>query len=90
MSTATKELGAGEEALIDLPIPPRLLAIFENADREIHQAYGLTPGATALARLWLTCATASQVRKEFESAVLEINGAVLAIDEPSERDGDDV
>src|SRR5437016_6068589 len=60
MNTAIRELGAGEEALIDLPIPPRLLAIFENADREIQQAYGLTPGATALARLWLTCATASQ------------------------------
>ena len=89
MNTATTNATAGEEPVIDLPIPPRLLASFEKAERDIEQAYGLTPGADSLARLWLACATASQIRKEFESAVLEINGAVLALDGSAESDGDD-
>lgn len=85
----TKQLAPGEEAGLELSIPTRLLANFERAEREIQQAYGMTPGVDELARLWLACATASRIRKEFEAAALEINGAVIAIDGHDDSDGDD-
>lgn len=70
-------------------LPPRLLAAFERADKQLAEAYGSAPGVAVLVRLWLACATAAVVRKEFESAVLQVNDSVFAFDRADESDGDD-
>lgn len=53
-------------------LPPHLRENFEKADLQLREFYGMSPGVTALLRLWLACGTSSQIRREFELAVLDI------------------
>jgi hypothetical protein len=53
-------------------LPPHLRENFEKADTQVRDLYGVSPGVTALMRLWLACGTSSQIRVEFERAVLDI------------------
>lgn len=85
MSTITQNTAeAPESAGLEMVLPPRLLAAFERAERQLEEAYGVAPGVPALIRLWLACATTTIVRREFESAVLQVNDSVFAY----ERDAD--
>ena len=59
------------EELVRL-LPPHLTENFEKAHRQIQDYYGLSPGVTALIRLWLACGTSTRIRMEFEHAVLDI------------------
>lgn len=59
------------EELVRL-LPPHLTENFEKAHRQIQDYYGLSPGITALIRLWLACGTSTRIRMEFEHAVLDI------------------
>lgn len=47
-------------------LPPDLMRPFEEAERQLEQAYGIKPGVTALLRLWLACGTSSQIRIAYE------------------------
>ncbi|HVS52405.1 MAG TPA: hypothetical protein VHD62_08625 [Opitutaceae bacterium] len=90
MSTVTEQTAAeAEPGGLEMVLPPRLLAAFERADKQLAEAYGSAPGVAVLVRLWLACATAAVVRKEFESAVLQVNDSVFAFDRADESDGDD-
>jgi hypothetical protein len=71
MSTETKDSMAIEEGL-PVVLPPHLTENFEKADAQLRALYGVSPGASALVRLWLACATSSLIRVEFERAVLDI------------------
>ena len=53
-------------------LPPHLTENFEKAEAQLRELYGVAPGVTALVRLWLACGTPSQIRREFELAVLDI------------------
>ncbi|MBL9207337.1 MAG: hypothetical protein JNN01_19815 [Opitutaceae bacterium] len=53
-------------------LPAHLTENFEKAHHQIQEYYGTSPGVPALIRLWLACATSTQVRLEFERAVLDI------------------
>ncbi len=44
----------------------------------------------SLVRLWLTCATVSRIRKEFEAAVQELDRGIIDFDHDDEEDGDDL
>jgi hypothetical protein len=91
VSTATENAAQpAEEAGLELVLPPQLIAAFERADRQLAEAYGSAPGVPALVRLWLACATAAIVRKEFESAVLQITDSVFAFERDGETDGDEI
>ena len=71
MSTEIRE--SDEIADLAQYLPPHLREKFESVDRQIQEAYGLTPGVTRLIRLWLACGTAGQIRREFELAVLDVS-----------------
>lgn len=60
-----------EELVRQLPL--HLRENFERADQQVREHYGTSPGVTALIRLWLACGTSSQIRVEFERAVLDIH-----------------
>ena len=91
MSTATQNTAeAPETAGLEMVLPPRLLAAFERADRQLAEAYGSAPGVPALIRLWLACATATIVRKEFESAVLQVTDSIFAFERDGDSDGDEI
>ena len=77
MSTATSTAAATsvESPTLDgLPVvlPAHLTANFEKADRLLLEAYGSSPGVTALVRLWVACGTSREIQREFERAVLDI------------------
>lgn len=57
---------------LSLVLPPHLTANFEKADRKLLEAYGSSPGVTALVRLWIACGTSGEIQREFERAVLDI------------------
>ena len=57
---------------LPLVLPPHLTANFEKADRKLMEAYGSSPGVTALVRLWIACGTSGEIQREFERAVLDI------------------
>jgi len=67
-------MGKESETLEGLPLvlPPHLLENFEKADAELREFYGVSPGVTALMRLWLACGSSWRVRAEFERSVLDI------------------
>ena len=65
-------------------LPPHLIENFAKADRQLREMYGISPGVVAPLRLWLACGTSSQIRREFELAVLDIKRRGI---EPNE-DGD--
>lgn len=89
MNTPTKEAPAVEEE-VEIVIPRRLLERFEGVRRDLVAAYGHSPDVISLMRFWLTCSTVSQVRKEFEAAVLHTNEDVIPDLEEHEDDGDDL
>lgn len=69
-------------------LPPHLRENFEKADRQLREFYGLSPGVTALVRLWLASGTSSLIRKEFEVAVLDIKRSGFRSDGKEEIDED--
>lgn len=71
MSTEIKE--PDEIAELVQVLPSHLREKFERADREIQEAYGITPGSARLIRLWLACGTCAQIRREFELAVIGVD-----------------
>lgn len=75
MSTETKEVAPAETVATGVPVvlPPEVLENFEKAHRKIQELYAMSPGTPMLVALWLACGTASQIRKEFELAVLDIS-----------------
>jgi hypothetical protein len=69
-------------------LPPHLRENFEKADTQVRALYGASPGVTALMRLWLACGTSSQIRVEFERAVLDIKRQELNPNEEGDFDED--
>ena len=62
---------------LPLVLPAHLTANFEKADRQLLESYGSSPGVTALVRLWVACGTSKEIQREFELAVLEVNGRTI-------------
>lgn len=75
MSAPSFPPAASAPALDDAPLvlPPHLAAAFDQTDAQLRIAYGTSPGATTLVRLWLACATPFRLRREFERAVLGVS-----------------
>lgn len=75
MSTETKGPGLAGSAETGVPVvlAPEVMENFEKAHRQIQEFYAMSPGTPMLVALWLACGTASQIRKEFELAVLDIS-----------------
>jgi hypothetical protein len=71
-----------------LVFPPHLMEKFERADRQLRELYGQSPGVLTLVRLWHTCGTATQIRKEFERAVLDIEKCTLTPNQEGDFDED--
>ncbi len=71
MSTETKDSVTMEEGT-PVVLPPHLTENFEKADAQLRELYGVSPGVSALVRLWVACGTSSLIRVEFERAVLDI------------------
>ena len=83
----TTELKAPDEVEeLVKALPTHLRENFEKADLQLREFYGMSPGVTSLVRLWLACGTSSQVRREFELAVLDIKKCGL---NPNENGGFD-
>jgi len=76
MSLEGNERVAVEEGL-PIVLPPHLTQNFEKADRLLLEAYGSSPGVTALVRLWIACGTSRGIQREFERAVLDIRRKTL-------------
>ena len=72
-----------------LVLPRHLIVRFEEADEQIRTTYGIAPGVPTLVRLWLACGCVSQIRKEFESAVLGITKPGFEFENDGDSDGDD-
>ena len=89
MNAPAKEAPAVEEE-VELLIPRHLVERFEGVRRELLAAYGYSPDVVSLVRFWLTCSTISQIRTEFEAAVLQSNGDGIPSAEEREDDGDDL
>ncbi len=68
---------------LSIMLPPHLTENFEKADRQLREFFGESPGVPALVRLWLACGTSSQIRKEFELAILDIKKRSIS---PNPRD----
>jgi hypothetical protein len=77
-----------EETGLPVVLPPHLTENFEKADRNLLEAYGTSPGVTALIRLWIACGTSRGVQREFERAVLNIRRKTLNLPEDGEFDED--
>jgi len=69
-------------------LPPHLRENFEKADTQLQELYGASPGVAALIRLWLACGTSSQIRVEFERAVLDIKHPDFTPNEEGDFDED--
>ena len=69
-------------------LPPHLTEKFERADRLLRELYGQSPGVAALVRMWVACATAELVCREFEAAVLQIKGRNLNPNKEGDFDED--
>ncbi len=76
MSLEGNERVEVEEGL-PVVLPPHLTQNFEKADRLLLEAYGSSPGITALVRLWIACGTSRGIQREFERAVLDIRRKTL-------------
>lgn len=76
------EANVAPASQVGLPIvlPPHLTENFEKADAQLRADYGITPGVQTLVRLWLACGTPSQIRREFEFAVLDIKKRAIQPD----------
>lgn len=85
MSLEAKEPVVAEG--LPIVLPPHLTENFEKADRQLRELYGVSPGVTALLRLWVACGTSSLIRREFELAVLDIKRR--GIDPNTEGDYDE-
>lgn len=75
MNVETKEPVPARPVKQGVPVvlPPEVMENFEKAHRQIQEFYAMSPGTPMLVALWLSCSTASQIRKEFELAVLDIS-----------------
>ncbi len=73
---------------LSVVLPLRLTEKFERADRQLRELYGESPGVATLVRVWLACASASSIRREFELAVLDIEGSNLKPNEEGDLDED--
>jgi hypothetical protein len=90
MSTAPITANLEPPTLEGLPLvlQAHLTANFEKADRNLLEAYGSSPGVTALLRLWIACGTSAEVQREFERAVLDIRRKTINPPESGEFDED--
>ena len=77
-----------EEIGLPVVLPPHLTENFEKADAQLRATYGVAPGVAALVRLWLACGTSSQIRREFELAVLDIKKRTIQPDAKGDFDED--
>jgi hypothetical protein len=73
MNTETENNSFVAEAGLAFVISPRVMQIFEEAERLLTKTYGSSPDAMVLVRLWLGCATPNGVQGEFERAVLDLH-----------------
>lgn len=87
MSTETKDAVAMEEGT-PVVLPRHLTENFEKADAQLRELYGVSPGVSALVRLWVACGTSSLIRVEFERAVLDIKRRDLNLNEEGDFDED--
>lgn len=87
---ATDTPGATTTGDVELQVSPRLVAVFEKAAQQLRELYDTAPDVESLMRLWLTCATVSRIRKEFEAAVQELDRGIIDFDHDDEDDGDDL
>ena len=87
MSAETKTDPAAETGL-PIVLPPHLTENFAKAEAQLRELYGVAPGVPALVRLWLACGTPSQVRREFELAVLDIQRRVIPLNDEGHYDDD--
>ena len=92
MSTATKEVPAlpVEADGLAIVLPPHLTDNFAKADRQLREFFGESPGVPALVRMWLACGTSSQIRREFELAVLDIKKRSVTPNPGDEFDEDEI
>lgn len=86
----TPEIAPQDEQMAEFvrQLPPHLRENFERADQQVRERYGTSPGVTALIRLWLACGTSSQIRVEFERAVLDVKRDDLLPDDDELFDED--
>ena len=54
----------------NIVLPPGLFGLFEKAEAELKELYGVSPTVHDLICLWISCATSGEVRHQFEEAVL--------------------
>lgn len=75
MNIETKEPVSARSAEdgVSLVLPREVMENFQKAHRQIQEFYAMSPGTPMLVALWLACGTSSQIRKEFELAVLDIS-----------------
>lgn len=83
--TVSAPADAGGLAML---LPAHLTDNFEKANRWIQETYAMNPGVPSLVRLWLACSTSSQIRKEFELAVLDVTKPGIKPHENGEFDDD--
>jgi hypothetical protein len=62
---------ASADSLVEL-LPLHLRENFQKAERNIREAYGKSPCADDLLRVWIACATSWSIQAQFEQAVLDI------------------
>lgn len=86
MNSATRALV--EDVDLAKILPPHLTQIYEKVHCELVEAYGESPGVTALLRLWIARGTSREVRREFERAILDIHRKTLNPSENAEFDED--
>lgn len=87
MSVEVNTTTAVEEGL-PLVLPPHLTENFEKAEAQLKEFYGISPGVTALVRLWVACGTSARIRREFERAVLDIKRRTINPNAACEFDED--
>lgn len=81
-STTTPEIETG----LPLILPPHLTENFAKAETQIKKMYGVSPTQIDLIRLWLACGTSSQIRREFERTVLDMENGGLTPEEETDLD----
>ena len=87
----SREANPSPEIETGLPVilPLHLTENFEKADTQLRELYGIAPGVSTLVRLWLACGTSSQIRREFELAVLDIKKRAIQPNAEGQFDEDD-
>ncbi len=57
---------------LSVELPPKLLEPFEEADHQLRELHGCSPGVPTLVRMWFACCSTARIRQEFEEAVMDI------------------